>query len=369
MKKLLLAIILICSGLLTSCFSYKDVSEVIFVTALVMDYVDGEYVLYAEAFHSYRSNKTNTEKGERVLYESRGATVFDASREFSQKSSYFIDYSQNKVLIVTDRLAQKGLKGVLDLYERYQDLPIRSHILVFEGEPEKLLEVQLKEDEFMGIYLYQLLENPLIGASNARERINQFFNYRQMGDKVTTVSTLVINEELGEHKLTLDKSAIFKDDIWVGTLDYEDLIAYHFLIDEINIAAVVFPNPISDEGMVVIDVVKSKTKTELEFDGQTIRLIKKVKATTDLGGLQVPTPFDLETAKAFQQATDEVIKKNCEALFNKYKDQNLDIFDVKERMKRKYPEYEIENPLQITELVMEVETRLKGSDNITDYVK
>jgi len=369
MRKLLLAIIIVGSGLLTSCFSYKDINGMIFITALVVDHVDGEFVLYAEAFHSYRSNKTNTEMGERVVYASNGVTTFDAARKFSQKSSYTIDYTQNKVVIVTQRAAEKGLKNILDLYERYQDALIRSHILILEGDPKALMEIKIKEDEYIGLYLYQLMENPEIGVTNAQDRINQFYNARLMGDKITVVSMLTIRDELGEHKLVLDKSAILKDDKLVQVMEYEDILAYHFLIDEVKIASIAFPNPVTNNGKVVVDVLKSKTKTDLEFDGQRIRLIKRIKSRTKLGGVQMPMAFDLNTARALEKGTNEVIKANCEALFYKYKDDDVDIFDVKEIMMRKYPQYNIENPLKITEIVVEVDTNLEGSDNITDFIR
>ncbi len=369
MKKPFFLLLLAANLFLTGCFGYNDINRIIFTTALVVDYEEEEFIVYLEAFHSFRSNKTNSETGERVVYAGRGITINDAARRINQKSSYKIDYTQNKVLIITERAAKEGITDFLDLYERFQETLLRSHIVVLDGEPEELLQMEIEEDEYIGLYLYELLENPVMGVANMHDRINQFYNYRLMGERVAVVSILTLEKDLYEDKIKIQDSAVFQNDKMVYKLKPEERMAYHFLINQMKRNLVVFSNPVKEEGEVVIDLLSSKTSTDISYDGKTIQLEKKITINSIVAGIEEPMTLDLAALRKFEEASANVIEQNCHKLFNKYKELNIDLFDVKENFNRKYPNEEVEDPLQITSLVVKVNNHLQGSTNKTGFVK
>ena len=55
-----------------------------------------------------------------------------------------------------------------------------------------------------------------------------------------------------------------------------------------------------------------------------------------------------------------------EYLFNKYKEEGLDIFDVERLVEMYYPHENIDNPLSVTELEVNTKINIKGTGVVKD---
>lgn len=369
MKKMLLVILLVSTIFLNGCFSYIDINRVIFVTSLVIDVEkEGEVTVYVEAFHSFRSNKTNEEQGQRVFYKATGVTLFDAVRKLNNQASHKINYTQNKAIFFTKRAAEKGMTEFFDFIHRDQEFLLRTFILVLDGEPEEIYKVELKESDFLGLFLYDLLDNPATGAKRVHDKINQFLNSRLQGKRTETVGMVqVVKEEL-EEKIEVSGAAIISDDKMVGELDAIELLAYNFFRDIVDAGLVIYVNPTSDDDkLVVLEIIKSKTNSSLTFDGNKIYLKKDINVRTTFAESQGPITLDEKTLEELSESASQVIKKEIYELFNKYKEKDINIFEIQRDFDRLYPKAKIENTLAITELEVVVNVFIEGSTDIMDF--
>nr|WP_278337327.1 Ger(x)C family spore germination C-terminal domain-containing protein [Clostridium cochlearium] len=77
--------------------------------------------------------------------------------------------------------------------------------------------------------------------------------------------------------------------------------------------------------------------------------------------------FTEEELNKIKTKAEYNIKKFSQEVFNKYKNQNIDIFDVADIYKRKYPKEDSKNILKNTILKVEVDVKIEGSSNKFDY--
>lgn len=61
------------------------------------------------------------------------------------------------------------------------------------------------------------------------------------------------------------------------------------------------------------------------------------------------------------------IKDACNNVFEKYKFKKLDIFDIGEDFQRKYPKSNIDNPIEQSQLQLDVNVDLEGSSDKTNF--
>ncbi len=372
MKKIrVLLIALLTCSLLNGCFNYVDINNVVFVTSLIIDIDEaGMTTIYAEAFHSFRSYETNTEKGERLFYTTTGDTLFQAIRGLNTVASYKLNYSQNKAIIFTERAARQGITEYLDFLHRDQELLLRSYIIVYQGSnPMELVTMDLKENEYMGLFLFEMLENPSIGARKIHERINRYLNNRLKGKGVDLVTYIKINDNTAEKKLQVEGAAIMVEDTMIDSLTAEEVMSYHLLMDTLEGGLILLPHPSFPDKKVVLEILQGKanTKTEIALQDEGITLKKSISIRASFGETQESITLDTQQLQKIKESAEEILRGDTEVLFNKYKDRGIDIFRVNDQLKKKYTRQDIENPIEVTDLIVEAEVFIEGSANITGF--
>ncbi|AKL96373.1 spore germination B3 GerAC family protein [Clostridium aceticum] len=371
MKIKIIALILLCSIFLTSCFNYIDINRVIFVTAFIIDVdEEGRPTVIAEAFHSFRSNETNTERGNRVFYEATGDTIFEALRKLNTYSSYKLNYTQNRAIIFTERAAKYGLKEFLDFLQRDQEFLIRTFVLIYTGDdPNTLIHAKLKENEYLGLYLYEMQENPAAAPLRGIQRFNAYLNNRLKGRGVDilTIFACETDKNIGEDKIKISGAAVMENDKLVGTLSSEETRIYHFLMNTLDAGLITIPHPVDPDKKAVLEILKSNTKTSIHLENNQLIFKKSINIRTTFGETQEGIILDSNTVEKLQQEAALKIENEAKELFNFYKKMNIDLFNVQCFYEVKYPRILIPNILQATNLEIDVDVKIEGSTDILHY--
>lgn len=369
MKAKMIALVLLCSFLCTGCFNYIDINNVIFVISLLIDVnEEGAPIIIVEAFHSFRSNQTNAERGNRIFYEAEGETIFDAVRQLNSFSSYKINYTQNKAIIFTERAAEHGLKEFLDFLQRDQELLLRSYILVLKGNDYKtFMKAVLRENDYLGIYLYEALQNPATAGRRARGRFNTYLNNRLKGKKVDVLTAIMHEINMEENKVKIVGVAVMQEDKLVGILDEQQVRAYHFLMDTLEGGLLTIPHPSYPERKVVLEILKSNTKTFLEMKKNGIYLRKSIDIRTTFAEAQESIILNQDNLEKLKQEAALLVEEECKALFELYKGKGIDLFDIQDMFEAKYPQIDLSNVIDATYLEVDVKVKIEGSSDILNY--
>ncbi|GAA0717437.1 Ger(x)C family spore germination protein [Clostridium malenominatum] len=362
MLKRLISIIILSCFLFTGCFNYNDINRVLFATSLIIDVdEDNNPVIYIETFKPYRSAMSGSEKGERIIIKGQAKTIFEAVRNAGLSSSYKINFTQNKALIFTEKAAGYGVHDFVDFIARDQELIIRQYIAVYEGDVERLLKSKIKAEEYIGIFLADLILNIGTSSRSVKLSINDYFNMRLIPSNAPVTTLLKMSDDQLEDLITIDGGAVFKDDKLVDKLPRERSQGFNFLVNKVKTGTLEVPIIEEENKYVTLEIRNSKTKTKMEYDGEKLKLIKIIKVRTTFGETQSNFVFTDETLQKIAKGAEDNIIRACKDVFEEYKSKELDIFNIQRDFNIKYPKANKENIIRDTSLEVKVEVEIEGS--------
>ncbi|WP_291635960.1 Ger(x)C family spore germination protein, partial [Clostridium sp.] len=306
-KILVISCIIMNCFTMSSCFSYRDVNHVLFVTALIIDVdSDGGPLIYVESFKGARGT-TPEGADERIIFKAKGKTMFEAVRDLNTSSSYKLNYTQNKAIIFTQKAAEFGIGDFIDFLDRDQELLIRPYITVFIGDPEKLIQLKILQQKYIGFFITQLVENIDASSRAVKLSLNEFYNQRNMGDKASVISIIDIPEDSLSTRLEVNGGAVIKDDKMVSMLGREEGQGFNFLMNTMVGGTLEITNPCDINKFITLEIKKSKTKTEISYYDNAVHLKKKIKVKVDFGEAQKSIIFTKGNITKIQEQSEENI--------------------------------------------------------------
>lgn len=369
MKKAILVLLILFSFSLWGCFNYRDVNRLFFTTSVIVDVDDDDNVLiYSENFKAYRGagEKGGTEV--RVLFKGKGKTSYDAYSQVMQSASFEINYSQIKAIIFTARAARYGIDNFVDALDRDQKPTLRAFLFVYEEDPEELLKITLADEQFLGLYLDNLMVSQGEIANVVHSRMDEYTKNRLIGSKVNVVPILKISKVASEQRLSTKGAAIIVNDKMVGKLSEEEVIPYNFVINEAKVGFLYADNPEIENKLVALKILGNKTKISVDYDGETVYFKKKIKTEVTMVEVQKFTALSKdEVRKQIEKNAEKIIRHRCITVFEKYKEQGIDIYNVQRHFEKRYPSEKVKDVLKITKAETDVKVHIQGSQNTTDF--
>lgn len=369
MKKILLYFLILSTFLFNGCFSYTDIDKLIFTTSVIIDVdQEGMPVVYEEAFKPARAGKAASGKGSRVLFQGTGKTLFETFRNLNLSSSYKINYTQCRGIIFTEKAAEKGLDRFIDVFDRGQEFVIRSDIVIYKGDPVALINAKLKEQDYIGLFIHDLIYNTPSSSRGTILSLNDFLNKNYSQNNTCVVPMIELKKNQLEDKVAISDGAIIKDYKMVGRLREAETESYNFLIDNIKGGTMEVSNPNCSNNFVTLEILRNKTDTKVYYDGKTVTLRKIINTRAIITEAQKSLNFDQDTIDDIQKNAESNIRKFSLQLFDEYKKKGLDIFDVADSFHRAYPHEKVEgNIMYKTELIVEPHVFVEGSTDITSF--
>jgi Ger(x)C family germination protein len=370
MKKRILALIIVLCLLLSGCFSYKDINKLLIVVTTIIDVDENDNViLYLEVFKPYRSEQIAGGKGQRLIYKSSGETILEAIRDLNLGTSLKLNFTQNKVLIFTKKAAEKGLDYFIDFLNRDQEFVLRQYMYIYEQDPEELLKIKLPEEEYIGIYLFEIPINQAASAKRYVTRIDDYLNNRLIGNRVDILTVLFLSKDHIDSKVRLQSSAVLKDDKMVGEMSFDETSLFNLMCHTLRTGTLLAHG--KDDNIMTLEIVGSRVKTDFTYDGSNVKVVKNISIRTTFGSTQKPIKLN---DPAFQneliKTAEKNVKDKCMKLFESWKEKGIDIFKIQEKFDRAYPneKLDVKDIIEITDMEVNVKMTLEGSSDVTDFI-
>ncbi len=417
-----------CSLLLGGCYNYNDMNRLLFSTLSIMHREqDGMLVLFGEYFKAYRGEGEKSGLEKRIILHGKGNTPFEAVSWMNLTSSFPLEYAENRVLIYTMDLVKSGLEDVLDVTARDQKASLRQYLLIFDGQPEDLMSLKLDDEQFTGLYLNNMMMAQEGYLSSTELQYFELMNNITMGSQINVIPVLtIVNMGTGEYQdqggtdndgetekdpienpdnvpqsnLNQSKSNDNKDPektqgnsdekkastegslpphllingavVLVGekfgaALTKNQLEDYNFYKCNIKSGLFTTQNPEYEEKKVSVNILNSKVKEKIKYEKERVELSYQLKMKVTL--MEAEDGITLSDNTIRTKLINN-LKKTVEArmmnLFNDMKAKKIDILDVKKALYIKYPALEIEDPLSITDLKIDVEIILDNEGTLRD---
>lgn len=348
---------------LVSCYDYKDINRITFATSMIFDENPvGDLEIYIDTMKPYRSSNESSDKGKRIIYKGIGKTVAEALKDINMQASSNINYTQCKAYIFTEDVAKSGIRKYMDVINKNQELMIKSYMFVLFGNPEELLTQVEGDEEYLGVYIDELVrkvqENPRVIATNANNYLDARTNYNNL----LVLGALQVKNSGEKKTLELNGGAIFKDEVMVTKIGASESMSYNFLTNNVNSGTLEAVNPQDTTGFVTLEITDSKTKTSLEYDGQRIKLFKNIKVKCYIAESQSRLMINEDVLSFIEKEEEALIKQYCNLIFNYYKESDLDIANVTRMFNQKFPNESLSvSPLAITDLEVTVDVKIEGT--------
>lgn len=367
-KKLLsIVMVFIFSILLTSCFNYKDINKVSFATSTIFDEDDeGNILVYVDCLKPYRSANEGSDQGRRIIYKGTGKTALEALRNINLASSHEINYSQNRAYIFTEKTSKEGIGKYLNLINNSQEFQIKPNIFVYYGDLNELLEVIVKNEEHLGLYLEELGKRNTRNPKAIRANISDYFNNTMNEEDMYVIGNIKLKRDTLDEKIEIGGGSIMKNNVLVEVMSGDDAATYNLLMKEITSGILKFKNPQGEDGYVVLQILNSNAKTNLRKDEDKNIIIKNIDIKASIAETQGKLVVNKDLIKEIKEINEANIEEGLVKIFKTYQSKGLDIINGKRILEMKYENNIPNNYLENLELEVEVNLIIEGTSLIKD---
>ena len=348
--------------LLTGCFDYHDINKVTFPTSIIFDVDDlGQEIVYLDCIKPYRSTNDSSDKGRRIIYKGEDKTALEAINDINRASSFKLDYSQTRAYIFTEKASRKGIKKFLDLINNNSEFSMKPSAFVYYGDVDELLKTVSTDEEYLGLFLNDLVGKAKYNSRAVRSNINYYLSNILMGSNTALLTSISLEDNAIDKKIEIQGSSVFKDNVLVVRIDMENSLIYNIMMGNAKSGTLEITNPQSKENFITLQILDSSMKDKLEFQDGKYKLIKDVNLEVSVSEIQGELIVDTNALDYIKVNEEAYINGYAEYLFNKYKEENLDIFDIDRLAEMYYPNENIDNPLSVTELEVNTKLIIKGT--------
>lgn len=365
-KKFLISLLIISiSFSMISCFNYNDVNKVTFITSIIFDEDENSnVVLYLDCVKAFRNANESVEKGKRLIYKGQGKTALEAIRDVNTAASFKLNFTQNRAYIFTGNAVKNGIKKYVDLINNDPQFPITPNMFVYFDDIDKLLELSSSDEEYLGLFLDDLVEKNENSSKVIKLATNDYMIQRLLPNKLSIISTLKLREDASDKKLELAGGAIIENDRMIGKIDNVNTFSYNLLNNNIESGILEVVNPNDKNNFITLKILDTKVKTSIEHINDKFILNKKLKLKTNIAESQSKFATNKEFIDTICALESQSIKNHLEDTFNEFKEKNIDIFQTINLLNEKYGYQKKENYLSKVELNLDVELNIDGSGRI-----
>ncbi|MBU5438999.1 Ger(x)C family spore germination protein [Tissierella sp. MSJ-40] len=375
-KVLLIILIILMSIFLTSCWNSRELNTLGIVIMIGIDTEDDEILLTAEII-----NPTSAERDMNVPMQSRvryvqgtGDSISDAIRNITLKLDRRIFLSHNKVFIIGEEFAKRGIVDFLDFLQRNNEHRETSYFLVAkDSKAYEVMGVNGGVNNIPGGYLLELVENYEHNGKTRSLTMTEFFKYYYdksnqpvlgvvKSEKRAEINKVSSTPSNVDYFLNVEGGAVFNKEKLIGYYTGKEMIGFNIIVDELKRGIITFDTPngyidrlsttippiegdvsstkAKEHGVTSVEILSSKTKNNIEIVDGKVHFKMKVDIK---GGLAEETGdieiSNREVIKVVEKACSEEIKKQIELVLKKaQKEFKQDTFSIGALFHRKYPE-------------------------------
>lgn len=354
-------LIIIMGITLTSCYSYKEINKITFVTSIIFDRDEYNNVLiYLDCVSPYRNANESSDKGKRIIFQGIGKTALEAVRDINVGSSNDIDFSQVRSYIFTEQAARKGIDKYIDLIENNQQFGYETYMFVYFGEKKSLINVINNDEEYLGLYLDELIQRNKSNGKVISSNLNSYLTSSMDVSKISFMSALELKKDVIQEKIQLSGGVIMRDNHMIEKLDDREVINYNLLVNKVKGGSIQIINPNERDKFISLDILENSINTNIEIKGEEVTLNEDLTIKASIGEVQGQLIIDENVVYLLESEMENKIKRAIEDLFMDYKIKEIDIFKVSRLVEQKYPSYNNKEILKRTKLKIKINIIIDG---------
>ena len=337
---LLVLLLVVTSFLVTGCWNYREIDRIAIVAGVAID--KGEKEKYKITAEIIQVSGGSSPKTTSQLITMEGNSIFDAARNGISLTGKRLYWSHNKVIIISKKIAEKGVVSVMDWYNRDSETRFDVNILICKGDSaSEILAGKKTTDQIKSFELNDMIKNQKSLSKAPQSDMVIFFNALEGEGIVPALPTIELKKINGKKLPSIMGTAVFKRDKLVGYLNSKDTKSYLVIKDEIKGGLIVEKVKKKDKtSPVTLEVFKSKTKVTPIINGKDVKMSIKIETETAIDEIDGETNvIDDKGRKKLESLAAETLKTQVEDVIKKVqKEYGADIFGFGSKVNQKDPE-------------------------------
>lgn len=280
------------------------------------------------------------------VVETTGHTVFEAIKNMELLSTRELLWTHLEVVIFTEELARKGLKPVLDFFDREREVRLIAHPFVAQGDVRRLLKAEFPTEQFGGAAMSKQFQSVELEHSVVPEldSLRILFHHLSSPGIELILPRAAVLEEGEEEKekegekggksrstnpVRISGAAVFQGDKLVGFLNDKETKGYLWITGNIKRNVLVLKCPGSEEDLLTVEVFESKVSLKPEIEGDRVRFNLSISTEGRIQDYPCPDlPVEKEFIEALNRRMAAVVRNEIEMALEKARELRSDVFGL-----------------------------------------
>ncbi|WP_051251192.1 Ger(x)C family spore germination protein [Paenibacillus harenae] len=351
------AVMALCLFMLTGCWDRIELNELAITSATSIDR-DGEdwVVTFQVVIPSTISSGigimgAGSGSSPVIVYSTKGKTIREANSRSYLESPRKLYFAHNRVIVISEETARRGLNPILDVYLRNPDARETVDVLISRGNSRNVLEqlMQIERIPGNGIreinnreekYLSALPEVKMyeLAMSLSSDSASTLLPEVYLSGKTETDSLKVFEKTTLPSKIRLGRIAVIKKDKMVGWLSRQEGLGVAFIRNTVDksFIAPACPNDPSKRASIFLGSSTTKLKPSLQDGKLSVKVQIKSSGSltqTDCGAKDLNNP---ETIAELEKAAEKEIVTYAESGWRAVQRLKTDAVGFADMAHRKY---------------------------------
>lgn len=265
-----------------------------------------------------------------------GDTIFQTLRDLTHESNRKLYFPHIQVIVFGRELAEKGIQEHIDFFLRDHETRLSIMILVADEAASQVFEVPPGIEKIPATHISKLIDAQKSNSETPVVNLEDFTK-RLMSKTTAPIAPIVkILNNKEKKTLSVEGTAVFKDDQCIGELNKEETRGLLWVLNEIKSGIIDVPSPLG-EGKVSLEILRAKSKITPVFKEDEVIIQIDIKEEGTLGSQPDSEMLTPEHIAALEQLKAEAIQKEVILVLNRARKLNSDIFGFGDKVFQKYP--------------------------------
>ncbi|MFB9327954.1 Ger(x)C family spore germination protein [Paenibacillus aurantiacus] len=334
--------------LLTGCWDRIEINDRALVAALYIDYNDdGSYEV---SLGFPLPNRLSTGIGAPssggnnnpfAVVSKTAPNVPEAIRKIRSDLTREINWGHARIIVFGRRMAEHGIKPVLEMVSREPTFHIKSYIMVAPRKAKDITNLTPVFERFPSEVLREFESMRLIPRTTVKDALESF---EFGGDFVTSLLTMGEISMLSERgKVSpwagTDGAAVFREGKMVGSFDVKEMRAGLWLQDEMQ-SALITMRAKKDGKPVSFLILRSKATISPRLAAGRLSFTLRVEAQDDVNSSESSVDLtDPAQIKAMEQELSDILRARLERAITHSQKMKVDAFELARHVEWRYPRY------------------------------
>jgi spore germination protein KC len=357
--RMLLLVVLLLVGLLTGCTGRRDIDELALVLGVGID-VGKEPGTVKITTQIARPSDARGQSGSPTagtgspswIATAEGKTIMEAIRNLGRYSSRRVFWAHNKVVIINEQVARRGVTDIIDFFSRNHELRMRTWFVVTSAKAEDILSTKSGQEVVTGESIDKLFRYSQIVAEAPRTDLMEFASAYLSKTTHPVLARLELRKRVldensqnkGEKELKpqveLSGAGVFHRDKLVGWLTPRESRGLMWFTETVDSGMYAVPCPDDEnKGEATLELKQGSFKVIPAYRNGEVSFQVKMDSTMDLVELGCPSRQSIEQMiDPLEKSAMKQITEELEATLNKaQKKYKTDFLELGKTFQNVYP--------------------------------